>query len=48
MNIEYLNGIRNGKGKEYYDNGKLKCKDKYLNGMLMGKERIFWWWQIKI
>ena len=30
-----------GKIKEYYDNGKLKCKDKYLNGMLMGKERIF-------
>ena len=21
---EYLNGERNGKGKEYYDNGKLK------------------------
>jgi len=29
---EYLNGKRNGKGKEYYYNGKLKFKGKYLNG----------------
>ena len=30
---EYLNGERNGKGKEYYDNGILKCEGKYLNGI---------------
>ena len=29
---EYLNGKRNGKGKEYYDNGKLKYEGEYLNG----------------
>ena len=29
---EYLNGIRNGKGKEYYFNGKLKFEGEYLNG----------------
>ena len=29
---EYYNGKRNGKGKEYYDNGKLKYKGEYLNG----------------
>ena len=28
---EYLNGERNGKGKEYYD-GKLIFEGKYLNG----------------
>ena len=29
---EYLNGIRNGKGKEYYNNGELKFEGEYLNG----------------
>ena len=29
---EYLNGKRNGKGKEYYDYGKLKFEGEYLNG----------------
>ena len=29
---EYLNGRRNGKGKEYYTNGKLKFEGKYING----------------
>ena len=29
---EYLNGKRNGKGKEYYDNGELKFEGEYLNG----------------
>ena len=28
---EYLNGERNGKGKEYYDNGDLKFEGEYLN-----------------
>ena len=29
---EYLDGKRNGKGKEYYYNGKLKFEGEYLNG----------------
>ena len=29
---EYLNGKRNGEGKEYYDDGKLKYEGEYLNG----------------
>ena len=29
---EYLNGERNGKGKEYYDNGNLKFEGEYLKG----------------
>ena len=29
---EYLNGKKNGKGKEYYYNGNLKFEGKYLNG----------------
>ena len=33
---EYLNGERNGKGKEY-DFGKLKFEGKYLNGKRNGK-----------
>jgi len=27
-----LEGKRNGKGKEYYDNGKIKFEGEYLNG----------------
>ena len=29
---EYLNGKRNGKGKEFYENGKLKFEGEYING----------------
>ena len=29
---EYLNGERNGKGKEYDSNGILKFEGEYLNG----------------
>ena len=29
---EYLQGKRNGKGIEYYKNGKIKYKGKYLKG----------------
>ena len=29
---EYLNGKRNGKGKEYYHNCKLKFEGIFLNG----------------
>ena len=30
---EYLNGLRYGKGKEYYDNCKIKFEGEYLNGL---------------
>jgi len=26
---EYLHGVRNGKGKEYYENNKLKFEGEY-------------------
>ena len=29
---EYLNWKKNGKGNEYYENGKIKFKGEYLNG----------------
>ena len=29
---EYKNGKKNGKGKEYYDTGKIKFDGEYLNG----------------
>ena len=34
---EYLNGERNGKGKEFYYDGKLKFEGEYLNGERNGK-----------
>ena len=36
---EYLNGKRNGKGKEYYYNGELIFEGEYLNGKKMEKEK---------
>jgi len=36
---EYLNGERNGKGKEYYDNGELKFEGEYLKGERNGKRK---------
>jgi len=38
---QYLNGLRNGKGKEYYKNGILKFKGKYLNGLRNGKGKEY-------
>ena len=32
IEVEYLNGKRNGKGKEYYYSGSLKFEGEYLNG----------------
>ena len=29
---EYINGERNGKGKEYYSKNKIKFEGEYLNG----------------
>ena len=37
---EYLNGV-NGKGKEYYSNGKLKFEGEYLNGIRNGKGKEY-------
>ena len=34
---EYLNGKRNGKGIEYYNNGEKKFEGEYLNGKRHGK-----------
>ena len=34
---EYLNGLRNGKGKEYYYDGRLKFEGEYINGRRNGK-----------
>ena len=30
---QYLKGKKNGRGKEYYDDGKLKFEGDYLNGI---------------
>ena len=38
---EYLNGKRNGKGKDYYDNGKVEFEGNYLNGNRHGKGKEY-------
>ena len=38
---EYLNGEKNGKGKEY-DNGNLIFEDEYLNGEKNGKGKEYY------
>ena len=38
---EYLNGKRNGKGKEYYYDGLLKFEGEYLNGKRNGKGKEY-------
>jgi len=38
---EYKNGERNGKGKEYYDNGNLIFEGEYLNGKRNGKGKEY-------
>ena len=38
---EYLNGKRNGKGKEYYTNDKLIFEGEYLNGLKNGKGKEY-------
>ena len=40
---EYLNGKRNGKGKEYDYDGKLKFEGEYLNGEKNGKGKEYDW-----
>ena len=39
---KYLNGKRNGKGKEYDLSGKLKFEGKYLNGERNGKGKEYY------
>ena len=39
---EYLNKEKNGKGKEYYDNGKLKFEGEYLNGERNGNGKEYY------
>ena len=38
---EYLNGKRNGKGKEYYYDGVLRFEGEYLNGKRNGKGKEY-------
>ena len=38
---EYLNGKRNGKGKEYIFDGKLLFEGEYLNGKRHGKGKEY-------
>ena len=39
---EYLNGEKNGKGKEYYQNNILKFEGEYLNGKRTGKGKEYY------
>ena len=39
---EYLNGNRNGKGKEYYNNGILGFEGEYLKGKRNGKGKDYY------
>ena len=34
--------MKNGKGKEYFDNGYLKYEGEYLNGMRNGKGKLYY------
>ena len=38
-----MKGERNGKGKEYYDNGKLEFEGEYLNGERNGKGKEYYY-----
>ena len=38
---EYLNGKRNGKGKEYYYNGTILFEGEFLNGKRNGKGKEY-------
>ena len=38
----YLNGERNGKGKEYFYNGELIFEGEYLNGRRNGKGKEYY------
>ena len=38
---EYLNGLKNGKCKEYYDSSHIKSEGEYLNGQINGTYREY-------
>ena len=40
--MNYKNGLRNGKGKEYFINGKLKFEGEYINGKRNGKGKEYY------
>ena len=39
---EFLNGLKNGKGKEYYNNGKLLYEGEYKNDLRHGKGKEYY------
>jgi len=39
---EYINGKKNGRGKEYYKNGKLKFEGEYINGKKNGRGKEYY------
>ena len=42
---EYLNGLKNGKGKEFFSNGKLKFEGEYLNDLRHGKGKEYYYYE---
>ena len=40
---EYINGKRNGKGKEYDENGELMFEGEFLNGMRKENWKKSWY-----
>ena len=40
--IDYLDGVKNGKHKHYYDSGALKIEGAYLNDEINGKEKEYY------
>ena len=43
---EYQKGKRNGKGKEYYDNGELEFLGEYINYMIL--QKMFYYLKVYI
>ena len=39
---EYLNGLRNGKGKEFYESGDISFEGEYLNGLRNGEGKEYY------
>ena len=42
LEIEYLNGEKNGKVREYYEHGQLKFEGEYLNNQKNGKIKEYY------
>ena len=40
---EYLNGKKEGKGKQYWENGKLRFEGEYSNGERNGKGKLYFY-----